>query len=206
VPDFYEDTKIATAQFSLRIPRNFARLENGGVIPSARGFAYWAGSATMPPQPHAKAAPAEVDLMDLAQPGASFLVYDKRYNGPLADPGGVILGAATPTLSSIASSNDAIVIAGLPAGYVLSKGDYIGWLHGDGRRSLHRAKEGATANGSGITPEFEVRPLIDLGTATGLPITLVKPTIRAIITQEQYGAGRAVVTPGASFDWQEKFR
>jgi hypothetical protein len=49
------------------------------------------------------------------------------------------------------------------------------------RRALVQAAEGATANGFGVTSEFEVRPQLRPGITTGLTVTLKKPAAKVKI-------------------------
>lgn len=71
--------------------------------------------------------------------------------------GGAFDGAATSW--SVNTERDVLGLAGLPAGLILSLGDYamLRWTTGGGeRRSLHRVVEGAVANGSGAaSPSVE---------------------------------------------------
>lgn len=203
---FYSDLKIASQEFRLNVPKQISRSRGGIAIPSLIGFPYWLGSAQVPPAYHVDAGATEVALMRLDRPGQAFEVFDKRYNGPQADPGGALLGSASPVLAGVASGNGAIQISGLPGGYVLTVGDYVGWQNADGTLALHRAAQGATASSGGVTPAFEVEPLVRPGTATGAALTLVRPTCRAIVTDTDYGRGRPVITEGATFQWQEANR
>ena len=58
-------------------------------------------------------------------------------------------------LSAINANRKAIALQALPAGFVLSVGDYLS-IGND----LHQVMEAATADGTGLTPQFEVRPHI----------------------------------------------
>ena len=49
------------------------------------------------------------------------------------------------------------------------------------RRVLMQAAEGATANGSGVTGVFEVRPQLRPGITAGLAVTLKKPAAKVKI-------------------------
>lgn len=200
---FYDTLKIAAQGFRLNIPRTFSRLANGQVIPQSLGFPYWSGVAQIAPAYHADAGAYEVQLMGLDRPGQTFLAYDSRYNGPRADPGGVILGSAAPTLHSINANNQSVRIAGLPGNYVISAGDYIGWQRASGIYSLHRAKATVTASGAGLTPFIAVEPLVLQGEAAGVAVALVEPVCRAMVTESNYGNGARLITSGASFAWQE---
>ena len=203
---FYSGLAIAAQAFRLELPRQFSRLANGQVIPSRAGASYWRGSASLAPAYHANAAEYEVDLMALDRPGAVFDVYDARFNGPRADPGGVILDTATPSLHTVSGDNGSIRIAGLPGSYVISKGDYIGWTRANGSKALHRARATVTASLAGLTPLVAVEPLVRAGDATGVGVVLVRPTCRALVVQSAYGSGRPLITDGGSFDWQEALR
>lgn len=197
--------KIATSEFYLNVPRELNRTSGGVVIPSLLGFPYFSGSLNITLAQHRDTG-YEVDLMRLQRPGQVFEVYDNRFNGPRADPGGVTLGASSPTLSAIGGDNQSISISGLPAGYVLSKGDYIGWSNTDGTLALHRAAENVTASGTGVAAGIDVEPLVRPGTATGRSITLVRPTCRALLVDTTYGSGQALTTSGSSLNWQQTNR
>lgn len=203
---FYADIKVAAQSFRLTIPREFSRTRGGVVIPSLSGFPYWSGEAALIPAHHADAGAAEVGLMRLDRPGQTFLVFDKRLNGPRADPGGVAVAGSSPVLAAVAGNNQSVRISGLPAGYQISVGDYLGWTNADGTLALHRAAASATGTGTGLTPLFEVEPLVRPGTSTGLAVELVRPAVRAVVVDSDYGNARPLITEGATFSWQQTNR
>jgi hypothetical protein len=85
-------------------------------------------------------------------------------------------------IASIDTNFRAIALSGLPAGYVITMGDYLHVDYGTpSRRALLQAAEGATANGSGATGEFEVRPQLRPGITAGLAVTLKKPAAKVKI-------------------------
>lgn len=92
---------------------------------------------------------------------------------PIAYPNGSWPTGATfngsCVLSAINANRKAIALQALPAGFVLSVGDYVS-IAGD----LHQVMEAATANGSGVTPQFEVRPHIWPAVTAPTPGVLVK--------------------------------
>jgi tRNA pseudouridine(38-40) synthase len=94
-------------------------------------------------------------------------------------------------------------LGGLPAGYTLRRGDMLHFDYGSGptRRALHRIVEDATANGSGSTPFFEVRPYLKTGTATGAVVTLIKPAAKMMLEPGSFDPGTEarVHTAGMSF-------
>jgi hypothetical protein len=70
--------------------------------------------------------------------------------------GGAFTGL-TANLSAINANRKAVTLSALPAGFVLSPGDYIS-IARSGAADLHQLMETATASGGGVTAEFEIRP------------------------------------------------
>lgn len=205
---FIQSVKIASSMMRLQIPKQFSRLANGQIIPSALGEPYWMGSGAMITEEHADAAEYELALMNLDRPGQSFLVYDNRFNGPRLDPEGTLLEGFTPEIHSLGGNNRSLRVNGLPENYALSRGDYIGWQYGSSptRYALHRVASAAIATGGGLTPMFDVEPHIRPGAEPGLLVELVRPCCKAIMTASDYGRGSLVFTDPASFSWQETLR
>ena len=204
---FYDELKVAAQLFRLEVPRAFTRLGNGQSIPNSIGTPFWRGTVQTPRRHHQDAL-HEVDLLRLERPGETFLIFDKRCNGPRMDPGGTILGSATPTIHTLNADNRRMRVGGLPPGYPLRKGDYIGWQYGSSpvRYALHRLAEDVTASGAGLTPLFAVEPHIRVGASTGLSVQLVRPVCRAQVSGSDYGYAARVFTEGASFEWEETLR
>ena len=85
----------------------------------------------------------------------------------------------------------------------LKRGDLLHFDYASNptRRALHRMVENATANASGVTGSFGIRPFVRAGTTTGLAVTLIKPAAKMIVEPGSFDpgtAGRAFVT-GMSF-------
>lgn len=122
-------------------------------------------------------------MESLENGGKTFLGYDMSACYPILYPngswptGGSFLGttAAIHTVSSTRS----IRVKQLPAGYVVSVGDFIAVNDGTspaGSYGLHMAVETATADGSGITPEFEIRPPLRQWTEADHPVSVKRPS------------------------------
>jgi hypothetical protein len=106
----------------------------------------------------------------------SFLAWDPRRPFPKLDLTGALLGASAVKINSLPSDTRSLSLKGLPAGYVLSRGDLLAFDFGAGRRALHRvASVTAAADGSGVTPAFEVVPNIRSGAATNADVILKRP-------------------------------
>jgi len=197
--EVFAGLRVADAAFALNVPVRVNRLGGGQVIPASQGAALWQGRVTLVDGYHRDAAAVEAAIMRLKRPGVTFLAYDTRFLGPEADPSGAILGAATPTIHTITGT--ALRIAGLPGGYIIRRGDLIGWNYGTSpvRYALHRAwSPESVASAGGLTPLIEVEPLIRPGAVVGAAVTLVRPLIRAQLLVPSYGAGRPLITAGAS--------
>ena len=85
-------------------------------------------------------------------------------------------------------------MAGLPAWYVLTRGDYLAFDYGSpSRRALHKVVSlTVQASAGGVTPVFEVTPLIRPGALVGAVVTLVRASCKARIMPGS-------VSKGASF-------
>ncbi|MBA4092251.1 MAG: hypothetical protein C0494_16900 [Sphingobium sp.] len=101
--------------------------------------------------------------------------YRAGFAGMTRAGGGSFTGAATAWSQTIAANGDAdIQLQGLPASFVLGKGDYIGlrWTNAampggtDNRRALARVTTGSTANGSGVAA-VTVEPPLDMRVVPG---------------------------------------
>ena len=91
---------------------------------------------------------------------------------------GVFTGFA-PVLHTIGANRNTVRVSGLPGGYILSVGDFFHVDYGSPtRRALIQVVEAATANGAGLTPEFQVTPHLRPGITTTLPLTLLKPAAK----------------------------
>lgn len=162
----------------------------------------WRGEITLARMTQAEAAHAAV-MMDLIRPsGRLFWVFDSRRPTPIADPGGLVLGTAAPVIASLSGGNRELALAGLPAGYVLQRGDYLGFDYDGTRRALHRvAAAEVIADTSGVTPVFEVSTLIQPGATPGTAVSLIRPAIPVLREIGSVGTGqmRGTITEGFTF-------
>jgi hypothetical protein len=157
------------------------------------------GRMTRPEADHARA------MMDLIRPaGRLFWAFDIRRPTPVSDPTGAILGAAIPVISGLAAGNRELALSGLPAGYTLRRGDYLGFAYGGGRRALHRvANEVVVANSAGATPLFEVTTLLLAGVQLGTSVQLIRPAIPVMRVPGSADGGitRRTTTEGMKFQF-----
>jgi len=113
-----------------------------------------------------------------------------------------------PVLSALISGNREISLSGLPANYVLSRGDYLSWTYNGGRRALHRVVEPVTASAGGVATSFEVTPPVRPGSVTSTPVTLRRASCAAKLRAGtvQKGRSRRTVTDGMSFEFIQTLR
>lgn len=130
-------------------------------------------------------------LNDLNRPGQKFDVYDPIAQYPRSDPTGSILGASTVQIDSV-GLDGTMTLKGLPAGYVLSPGDFMEINYG-GRRGFFEVSQPATANGGGVTTAFRMFPTISAGAPVNTAVNLIQPKIQCqfVPTELTYGTAES---------------
>lgn len=176
----------------------------GEVLQAAVGASLWQGDVVLAEYRTPRMDEIRATLAMLRALGGSFLVAPFHRLGPIADPRGTILGGAAPKISSIAGNSRDLTIKSLPAGYVLSAGDFLSFLYGSAptRYGFHQVAVGATANGSGVAT-VEVTPPIRPGAAADAAITLVRPVMKAVLTDPQFGTVSLRRSGGVSFSFAQ---
>lgn len=208
--EFFSGLEVASCTFELPATVEISRTAAGDVLTADLGPRLWRGSVSLLPDYWSGAEAVKAKLALLQQAGASFLAYPLPLSAPAKDPGGALIAGASPTLSAIAASNREIQLAGLPAGYALSPGDFLSFTYGSNptRRALHQVVTGAVASAGGSTPAFEVVPAIRPGAATGAAVTLNKPYCKAVMAPGTVNAGVSGprITAGISFSFIQTLR
>ena len=207
---FFAGLAVKSCTFDLdEAMEESGRTGKGEVLTADTGARLWGGTVTLARMNFDDAAAAKALCSTLRQAGRSFYVYDLTKQAPRKDLTGVLLGAATPTLASIASDNRVIGLAGLPAAYPLSVGDYLAFPYGTSpvRYALHQLAVGANASGAGAAT-IEVSSFIREGAVTGVAITLLKAFCKAQIVPGTFNPGVAEdnSVTGMSFNWRQTLR
>lgn len=169
------DIDIADQTVSLVSRQEFgSRSANGTTYGKDFGSALWTVSFTTGPIPNDDALAYEALLNSLDGVIGSFEAGDLRRPYPRLYPTGT--GANDGVLASVNANNKAISLSGLAASQVVSIGDYLSFTYGTSR-ALHQVMETVTANGSGTTSEFEVRPHLRPGwtLSPAIAVTLKNP-------------------------------
>jgi hypothetical protein len=154
------------------------------------GPAYWVAEISTPPH-----TPEELyrwlAFFDALRGGAkSFLLYDGGRLAPLAHP----THTGTASLSVITNPRQ-VSISGLPGGFSLAAGDYLGFER-SGRYSLHRVVQDSVASGGGVAAvSFE--PPLSSHFVTGSLVRLNKPKGEFVL--DSHDATRGLLPSSVSF-------
>lgn len=203
--DFAAALKVARVRFAPVEQMEVTGMASGQVLRADLAPRLWRGEIALAPAYHADAAATEALLSVLASPGASFMLADPRYRGPVADPGGVMLGGAAPEILAVESTDARILsLEGLPAGYVLRRGDMLGFAYEDDAETtlhaLHRIVTAETiASAEGETGWIQVVPPLQPGAEAGLAVNLINPQIKAILLEPGYGNSVPLFTDAQTF-------
>lgn len=206
---FFASLMVSEITFDAPPQMELSQTGGGEQLGAEIGPQLWTGTVRLGILTRIDLSMPDVLLDLLRRPGASFLACDSRRPAPLADPVGATLGATVPTIATLPPDPREISLTGLPAAYVLSRGDYLGWSYSGGRRALHRVVDvTVTASGGGVSPVFEITPPIRPGVTTGTAVTLVRAACKAKIKPGSVSKGttRKTITEGVSFDFVQTLR
>lgn len=183
--------RIRSVRWILQEQQQYSGLGSGEFLVADLGPRFWKADITFAAMADVDAAEFQADIETLDGSINEFYLYDPRKMYPRADPDGSILGASAVQIATVGANNKSLSVSGLPAGYVLSKGDLFHFDYGTSpvRRALHRISETVAANGSGVSPFFEVRPHFRPGVAAGLPLALKKPAAKMKIVPGSFDPG-----------------
>ena len=171
--DFHTLAPLADTHFQLQQRVETSRSASGVTRVREVGPALWVAECTTVPLRHADAARVEA-LLDTLDGGArAVLLTDVRHPRPATATDEPLTGVQ---IHSVDLADGTLRLKGLPAGFVLTPGDYLAFNFGAGpSRALHRVVEGVTADGSGVTPAFAVRPYPRVGTSVDAAVSLRDP-------------------------------
>lgn len=170
--DILDTFFLADQMFKLQSRQELNTQANGIVRGKDMGSALWMAEYTTAPIHRDDAPAAEAKLWSLDGVINPFTACDLRRPYPALYPTGVFND--TGTLHTVDSNRKSIRIQALDAAFQLSIGDYLAFDYG-GSRALHQVVEAATANGSGLTPLFEVRPHVREGYSIAGAVVLKNP-------------------------------
>lgn len=163
IQDILADFPGWTPQFELQYRDELSGKADGTIIVKDLGPALWVLAAQSHQLRSSKLRYWKARLASLDNGIGRFYGYDLAGCWPAAYPGGSwpTGGGFDGVSATVDDLDDAdarkIALGGLPAGFKVSVGDYLSIPT---RTGLHQAMEAVTANVSGVTSAFEVRPPI----------------------------------------------
>lgn len=179
----------------LLMRQEYSRQAGGRTIGKDFGSALWQMSFVTIPIENDDAIDFEAILDSLDGVILTFEAYDVRRKMPRLYPTGACNDGV---LASVNANSKAISLSGLAAGQVISRGDWLSFDYG-ANRALHRVVEAATANGAGLTPQFEVRPHLRPGWTLSTAVKLKNPRgifvmMPGSVSPKAYGSLHTVIS------------
>lgn len=177
------------------------RLRSGATYGTTIAPAYWSVSFTTFPL-HKVERGKWVATFDLLRGNTkSMVVYNPGLEYPAAykDFEGLVkAGTANPfTGVSVVQtiSANALSLSGLPANFILSRGDLVGLVQNN-RYTLHRIVEDVVGNTSGVTPIFQVEPPIPTNFFTTAAVAnLYRASVEVILDPSSISGDEESVIP-----------
>lgn len=208
---FFSSLAFSRAKFYLYTPKESNKLVEGSLISSVLGPSLWVAELTTLDDEHWDFRDVQALIEEIERGSTPFLATPLPYKTPKRDFSGSIMGTATPRLTAVSSSDARqIAIEGLPANYVLSRGDFLSFTYQSNpvRYAMHRVSTSvnARANGTillsdGLQVSPPIRPGHDAGPSTGPILKFVNPVFKAQIIPKslKWGDMRTNISEGASF-------
>lgn len=210
VADFFDLLGVESSGFGLPADLSPSVTAGGDVIPHRRGARLWQGEVVLSRSEHRDIAAQTALIEHLLEPGASFMIYDRRLPPPQDPTQPEIDWAVQPVeISALKVNNREIGLSGLPGGFTLRRGQLLGfdYLVGPVRHAVHRIVSATvTANAQGSTGWIEVTPFIRPGAVVGTPVRFDWPACKARMLSWSPGPGRSAVSQGGQFSWQQTLR
>lgn len=205
---FADGLRIAAFDWDLGENRRVTETGGGELLVSDLGPRLWSGSITIAANTHDGARRAQALAHALREGAASFLIGDPKGRRPASDPTGALLGAAAVSLYAHTPGSMDLTLAGLPAGFVLTPGDYLSFTYGSpARYALHQVVVGGAAGLDGRRA-LTVVPRVRVGAVNGAAVSLVSASCKAIVVPGSFKSGTIglAATAGFAFDFRQTLR
>lgn len=170
--DLIQTGKIKTLMFQLKFRQELSRTRGGSLRGVDHGVPIWTASFSTAQIVVDDCVEYEARLNQLGGVIDVFLAGDTRRNMPRLYPTGVF--SDTATIATLGGDGKSMSLTGLPAGFVLSIGDYF-QVTNAGVPLLFSIMTKVTANGSGVSPVFAIAPHYDPSMTTGMAVILKNP-------------------------------
>lgn len=182
LPNLVDLLQIETVAWNLTQQQEYSGLGSGEGLSHDLGPPLWEGEVGCAQFPHAEVEKWRARFNTLDGSNNSFLLYNPAAKYPTTDPAGTLLAAASVTIQSINANRKEMAFTGLPAGFVVPWGAYASITGlSPSRTALVQLAADATANGSGVTGQVEIRPHLRPWITTTMAVTLLLPPAKVKI-------------------------
>lgn len=160
---FADIMRVRQADFWLDVGQEYSGQGNGVIRGKDLRPALWKANITTRPMSISEAMDYQAMVESLDGSINTFYCYNPLR--PNAKVGSFV--DTSCQINSLGGDGKSLSLKGLPASQALNRGDlfHFDYTSGVTCRALHRVVESITANGSGVTGTFEVRPAIRTGAA-----------------------------------------
>jgi hypothetical protein len=187
--------RVRSARFRLDCLEEQSPTRGGKIISVERAEPLWAldiATASLTPSQRGEWL-AWFGLLRSVNP---FWGYDPDWRWPLAYRNGFggltrADGSAfdgTCRIQGVGSNTSEITLYDMPAGYVMSQGDYLAFSYGTSARALHQVSVGGTASELGVLGVV-VTPFLRDGWAPNAVVNLVKASAKMLIVPKSIDRG-----------------
>lgn len=199
---------ISSVLWDIRRNDELSGIADGRVWQAEHSDPLWTADVKLVLNEHDAAKQIAALIRKLHGAQESFFLFDPVSPYPQADPDGSIVGASTVQVHSVGTDRHTIRLKGLPASYVLTIGDKAQITFATTYTYFCEVSETVTADGSGVTAEFEVFPHVPVGVAANDAVNLKKPACKGFIMPGSHSPGTAVgpFTTDAGFRFMERRR
>lgn len=168
----------------------------------------WTGEVTLVPAQNNEQKQIATKVRKLYGPEKTFMLFDPLSRYPQADPTGSIVGSSTVLVHTVGSARKSLRLKGLPAAYVFTVGDKLQITFSSTFNFFCEVSESVTADGSGVTPEFEIYPHAPVGLVADDAVTVKQPACEMFIMPGTFDEGFSAgpLTEGSSFVAMERRR
>ncbi|RMD93361.1 MAG: hypothetical protein D6811_05145, partial [Alphaproteobacteria bacterium] len=202
--DWFDQLRVTRVTWSLPASGDVVEVQGGTVQIVTRTTRQWEAELQFSVAAVEDARATEALLDIVGAPDTAVEVKPAPWSAPAYDPTGSLITGYSPTVSAIGTDGQSITLSGMPAGYVLAPGDFIGVsdadVTGDRMNRLYRCRSTATADGTGTIGPITVSPLIDTMVEVGQPVTIKNPVMigMALPSSLQRGSARKSSVEGAT--------
>lgn len=187
---FFDKVQVKSASLKIDDNQEYTGLGSGEILTAQKAPPAWVSDISMRAS-HDEVAQVQALIEALDGSINSFYMYDTRRIFPIVYPNGLTIPAGGIKINSLGANNKSFSLKNCNPAQIFSVGDLLSFDYGANpvRRAMHRVVEASVANGSGVTPVFEVRPHFRVGAAVDLVVTVIKPAVKMRIVPGTFSEG-----------------